>query len=91
MRRFIKCDDFMDDFGEETDINFEDLEFVEEETISDDMDNEIDETGSDDCAGLGWEEVAFLGAMSEQIADEKEERRRLRKQGTGSGIEDKTN
>ena len=69
-------DDY-DDFGDE---GFNDDGFIENDPFDepDDVDDPVNETDNDG-GGLGWKEVAFLGVMSEQIADEKRWRRKGRR------------
>ena len=70
--------DIFDDF-DDCDEGFHDDKFDETDSFdqTDDLDDPINET-ENDGGGLGWEGVAFLGAMSEQIADEKRWRRKER-------------
>ena len=68
-------DDFEDDFDGGDDFTDEvpEEEYPDEEPVEPEMeDAELCE-----CDGLGWEEIAFLGAMSEQIADDERERLRI--------------
>ena len=67
--------DFDDGFD-----GFEDDGFMDDDITSDQDEaiDEAEETDTDDCSGPGWEEIAFLGAMSEEIAEEKQRRERIR-------------
>jgi hypothetical protein len=75
-------DDF-DDFDEHDDYN----DFNDEDHFYDDeIDNDIDEisngegSGEPDTGrtGLEWYEVGLLGALAEELADEKRKRQRRR-------------
>ena len=70
--------DFDDDFGD----GFTDEEpFEDELNNSDGLDDEkVDEAPTDDQCGPDWEDIAFLGAMSEEIAEEKRKRERIRRE-----------
>ncbi len=71
-------DDFSDDFG--------DNGFMDEP--SDDglpgdeplQDEAPDEAESDEPCVPDWEDIAFLGAMSEEIAEEKRKRRQIERE-----------
>ena len=68
-------DDFEDDYDEGDDFmdGAPEEEYPDEEPVEPEMeDAELCE-----CDGFGWEEIAFLGALSEQIADEEKERLRI--------------
>jgi len=87
---------FDDDFGDDYDDSFEDddpfdddladEEHYHEELFEDDLPgDEIlqDESGAPltgVSGGLDWEEIAFLGAMSEEIADERARRAQMRRE-----------
>ena len=63
----------MDDFFDGED--FEDHEFTDDDY---DLFHETGEEDSpDEEYDLDWEDIAFLGGMSEEIAEEERERRRL--------------
>ena len=75
MSDFDDSGDDGDDFGEDG--------FMGEEPFDDDLSgedpfqDEPDGPIPDGPGGLGWEEVAFLGAMSEEIAEERKRRAEL--------------
>ena len=59
---------------------FDGEEFEDDEFTNDDFDlfHEAEEEDSPDGEyDLDWEDIAFLGGMSEEIAEEERERRRL--------------
>ena len=82
-------DGFMDDEMVDDITSDEDDGFMDDEPFDDitsDQNETIDEameTDADDCSGPGWEEIAFLGAMSEEIAEEKQRRERIRREVLG--------
>ena len=72
--------DDLDDFDDDCDDGFQDDGFGENGPFdqTDDVDDPISQT-ENDGGGLGWQEVAFIGAISEQIANEKRWRRKERR------------
>ena len=78
----------MVDFDDDLD-DFEDDGFLDEGTVEDGLDDEIgDEAQSDVHCGPDWKDIAFLGAMSEEIAEEKKERERIRREMFGDDSKD---
>lgn len=68
-------DDFGDDFGDD---GFMDEEPFEDSLAGEDpFQEEPEGPVPDGPGGFGWEEVAFLGAMSEEIAEERKRRAEL--------------
>ena len=72
-----------------------DDDFGDEEPFGDDLDNsdglgdeKVDDAKSDDYCGPDWKDIAFLGAMSEEIAEEKKERERIRREMFGDDSKD---
>jgi hypothetical protein len=72
-------DDFMDDINDDYDGGDDFTDETPEEEHADEgpIEREIEGGEFIECDGLGWEEIAFLGAMSEQIADDERERLRI--------------
>ena len=84
---------FDDDFGDDYDDSFEDDEpfsddLTDEEHCHEELlENDLpgDEVSQDEAGapltgysgGLDWEAIAFLGAMSEEIADERARRAQI--------------
>jgi len=64
-------DDFEDGFDGGDD--FTDEAPADEEPVE----IEIEATELNGCDALSWEDIAFFGALSEQIADEEKERLRI--------------
>jgi len=71
-------DDINDDYDGGDDFTDETPE--EEHADEGPIEHEIEEAELCECDGLGWEEIAFLGAMSEQIAEDKRERLRIERE-----------
>lgn len=44
------------------------------------MDDFFDDFDDECSDGIGWEEIALLGAMAEQIAEEKKEQERIERE-----------
>jgi hypothetical protein len=68
----------MSDFFDEGD------DFTDDESFEDDNPDPMDGDHSDypgsECHDLDWEDIAFLGAMAEEIAEDETRRRRLERQ-----------
>ena len=86
--------DFDDDFGD----GFEDGGFMDEDSfeepfedtvggLGDPDDDNSDEVQSDEPCGPGWEDIAYLGSLSESIAEEKRRRDKIRREMLGDGDE----
>ena len=69
----------MDDEPFEDDIE-EDLDESEVEDSLDDEPEFDDPVQDDSKDDIGWEEIAMFGALSEEIADEEKERRKLERE-----------
>lgn len=69
----------MDDFEDSFDGGDDFTDEVPEEEYPDKepVEPEMEDAELCECDGLGWEEIAFLGAMSEQIANDERERLRI--------------
>ncbi|RPH52289.1 MAG: hypothetical protein EHM85_03315 [Desulfobacteraceae bacterium] len=72
-------DDFMDDsfdndnsFDDNPDGNIEN-----DDGLNGDM---LDSSDNDDTIDIGWQEIAMLGALSEEIADDERERLRIERE-----------
>ncbi len=78
------CDDyFEDDFSDE----FDDGDFMDNEPCDEGIpgdeplqDDNLIEAQSDEPCGPDWEDIAFLGAMSEEIAEERRRRRQIKRE-----------
>jgi hypothetical protein len=76
------CGDFFDEYDDFDDSDFMDENYpydlpdADEDPLHDELNEEAE---SIDRVGLDWEEIAFLGAMSEGIAEERQKRRQLLK------------
>ena len=72
-------DDEFDDFEDDGfDEPFDDIAPDQDEAMG-----EAEETDTDDCSGPGWQTIAFLGAWSEENAEEKQRRERIRREVLG--------
>ena len=72
-------DDYFDDDSFDDGNSFEgdpDGDFENENSSAEDQ---ADLTG-DDTIDIGWEEIAMLGALSEEIADDEKERLRIERE-----------
>ncbi|MCF8050330.1 MAG: hypothetical protein K9L59_03770 [Desulfobacterales bacterium] len=70
------CDDFYDDFDD-----FDDEGPMDEEPFEDDPEPLDDPVEScSDSTGPGWEHIAFFGAMSETLNEERRIQRHLEKE-----------
>ena len=72
-------DDFSDDFDDDGD-SFEDYSddgFETDDSFSDEIQG--DSGHEDDGIDIGWEDIAIIGGMAEEFAEEEMERRKLEK------------
>lgn len=70
-----------DEFNDEADENLFPEDFIEEDEI---LFHEEKETDADGYDGMGWQEIALLGAMSEDIAERKRQKEKLLKKNNKS-------
>ena len=70
-----------DEFNDEADENLFPEDFIEEDEI---IYHEEKETDADGCFEIGWQEIALLGAMSEDIAERKRQKDKLLKKNNKS-------
>lgn len=80
-------DDYFENFDDDMNSGFDDEEFideVDEEPFSEDLIEEDEilfheekETDADGCFEIGWQDIALLGAMSEDIAEKKHKKKRI--------------
>lgn len=73
-----------DDFDGDFDDGFENVDFEDDSDYSFGMDYSLneeaqDESTDDDATDIGWEDVAMIGGLAEEFAEEERERRRLEK------------
>ena len=74
---FIDDGDFGDDFSDGFMDDDSDCSFGMDDSLNDEMQD--DSTDEDNGIDIGWEEIAMAGSLSEEIADENRERRKLEK------------
>ena len=78
------CDDFIDDFEDE-DFDGDDG-FIDDDFDDDEADgNTTTETDDGSWDGPDWQDWMIIGPLSEDIAEEKREKERIRKQHDTSG------
>ncbi len=73
-------DDFDDDSGDDGD-SFSD-DFGPEDSCDDSLSDEIqgDSGHEDDGIDIGWEDMAIIGGMAEEFAEEEKERLRIERE-----------
>ena len=73
-------DDYFDDDNFDDDNSFEsdpDGDIENDDSLNGDM---LDGSKDDDTIDIGWQEIAMLGALSEQISDDERERLRIERE-----------
>jgi len=72
-------DDFSDDFEDNGDSFSDDSDcsFGMDDNLNDEMQD--DSKQEDNGFDIGWEDMAIIGGMAEEFAEEEKERRRLEK------------
>ena len=79
MEDFDGFDDFSDDFEDNGD-SFED-DFGPEDSFDDSVSDETqDDSTDDDATDIDWEDMAIIGGMAEEFAEEEKERRRIERE-----------
>jgi len=73
-------DDYFDDDSFDDDNSFKDNpdgDFENDDGLNEEM---RDGSDNDDTIDIGWQEIAMLGALSEEIADDERERLRIERE-----------
>jgi len=70
-------DDYFDDDSFDDDNSFDDKSDGDIENDNGLNEEMRDGSDHDDTIDIGWQEIAMLGALSEQIADEERERDKI--------------